>query len=328
MYAEHGLQDPPPVRSQTEPAYRQLYLSGELHRRAEIALKRLHNCNLCAHYCDTDRATGQQETIPCGTGRHAMLADGPATVSIESPLGGVSKSGLIRFAGCSLDCEYCKNWQFSQHSDTGQQIDASGLAGLMLQKQAEGCVNINLMPASHVVAQVLEALVLACGRGLRIPLVFNSSGYDSLEALQLLDGVFDIYAAEIRYGNNELAKKYSCVDNYVEYSHIALREMYRQVGDLIIDEDGIARKGLIVRHLVLPSNQASTKKVLSFVSSDISPDTYINLMDGYQPGFRARQFEKLARPVNDDEIRHAIRCGDRCGLHRLDLHLSRPRITI
>jgi len=257
-----------------------------------------------------------------------MLADDPATVTIESPLGGVRKSGLIRFAGCSLDCQYCKHWQFSQRAGAGQPVDAGGLAGLMLQKQAEGCVNINLMPASHVVAQILEALVLACEQGLHIPLVFNSSGYDSLEALQLLDGVFDIYATEIKYGNNELATKYSCVENYVEYSHIALREMYRQVGDLIIDDDGIARKGLIVRHLVLPSNQASTKKVLSFISSDISPDTYINLMDGYQPGFHAREFEKLARPVNDDEIRQAIRCGDRCGLHRLDLHLSRPRITI
>jgi len=327
MSAEIDLQDPPTVRAQNEPAYRQLYLAGELHRRAQIALDQLKNCNLCAQYCDIDR-TVDQETVRCRTGRHAMLADSPATVSIEQPLGGIAKSGLIRFAGCSLDCQYCKQWQFSQRADAGHEIDANGLAKLMLQKQAEGCVNINLMPASHVVAQILEALVLACERGLRIPLVFNSSGYDSLEALQLLDGVVDIYAAEIKYGNNEQAKIYSCVDNYVEYSHIALREMYRQVGDLIIDEDGIARKGLIVRHLVLPSNQASTKKVLSFISSDISPDTFINLMDGYQPGLQARQFEKLARPVNDDEIRHAIRCGDRCGLHRLDLHLSRPRITI
>jgi len=300
----------------------QLFRSGDLQKRVKLARKHLTKCDLCARYCQVDRTRGIDGTF-CRTGSHARLVSVTGQQQPEMPLRGTNGSGQIRFAGCNLRCQYCQGGTVNRATD-GVAVDAEDLAATMLSKQAQGNHNINLVAPSHVITQVLEALVIACERGLNLPLVYSSSGYDSLEALQLLDGVIDIYAVEIKYGDNAGAQKYSQAPNYVEYSHIALREMHRQVGDLIVDEDGIARRGLLVRHMILPANQASTKKVLSYISAEISPDTYVNLMDCYQPRYDSGKYEKLNRPINETEVRQALRCGDRCGLHRIDLQTSRP----
>jgi len=241
----------------------------------------------------------------------------------EAPFGPKRNIDVIQFSGCNLRCDFCSDWRISQ-SDEGVTVTAEDLAGMMLELQSRGHSHVHLVSPSHVVAQIMEALEIACHGGLSLPLVYHSGGYDSLEALQLLDGVIDIYAPDIKYGDNGCARTYSHVRNYVEYSHIALREMYRQVGDLIVDSDGLARRGLLVRHLVLPQNQGSTRKVLAHISSDISPNTYVNLMDCYQPAYQAERHEKLSHALEEGDIKRALRAGDRCGLRRFELQMSRP----
>ena len=327
MTTRPGVTDIRQARSNRfQPAYLDLFYSGELLKRSQLAREHLHRCDLCAQYCRVDRSLDEAKTV-CRTGIHARLHESVNCSIREAPLGDDSSVGSLQFAGCNLRCEYCQDWRVSQ-SGEGQLVNAEQLAETLLERQQQGYLKVDLVSPSHVVAQILEALVIACERGFSLPLIYSSGGYDSLEALQLLDGVIDIYAPDIKYGDNIPARKYSHVRNYVEYSHIALREMHRQVGDLIINEDGIARRGLLVRHLVLPANQAATKRVLAHISADISPDTYVNLMDGYEPRYHAHTYDKLNRPISETEIRQAIRCGDRCGLHRLDLHMSRNWTTL
>lgn len=302
-------------------AYLGLFESGELRKRSQLAREHLQQCDLCAQYCYVDRFQDEARTV-CHTGTQARLHEPAEFMTYEAPLGAISTIGTIQFAGCNMRCEYCCDWQIDRAGDD-QPVSPEQLARVMLSRQQEGCHNVILVSPSHVVAQILDALVLACEQGFSLPLIYSSCGYDSLEALQLLDGVIDIYASDIKYGDNTCAGKYSYVRNYVEYSHIALQEMYRQVGDLVIDDDGLARRGLLVRHLVLPANQAATKRVLAYISADISPDTYVNLMDGYEPRYHASAHEKLNRPISESELRQAIRSGDRCGLRRLDLHMTR-----
>ena len=305
-----------------EPAYIRLYKSGELHKRVSTAQECMRRCNLCAQYCQADR-TRSSEGAVCRTGTLARVHPDPDLKIKEAPLGSANHAGIIQFSGCNLRCDYCTDWRVSQTGE-GTTVTADELAGLMLDIQARKHSHLHLISPSHVVAQILQALEIACAKGLSLPLVYHSGGYDSLEALQLLDGVVDIYAPDIKYGDNECARIYSHVHNYVEYSHIALREMYRQVGDLIIDEDGLARRGILVRHLVLPENQSSTRKVLAYISADISPNTYVNLMDSYQPDYQAACHEKLNRALDEAEIKRALRAGERCGLHRIELQMSRP----
>jgi putative pyruvate formate lyase activating enzyme len=195
---------------------------------------------------------------------------------------------------------------------------------MMLDLQQQGCHNINLVTPSHVVAQVLAALHDAARRGLRLPLVFNSGGYDSPEALALLDGVVDIYMPDMKYGDTELARRHSRVRDYVQVNRAAVREMHRQVGDLVIDERGLARRGLLVRHLVLPGGIAGTEQVLAFLAGEISLDTYVNLMDQYRPCYRADEYPQIDRPLADDEYRQAVATAHRLGLVRLDGRAAIP----
>jgi putative pyruvate formate lyase activating enzyme len=189
---------------------------------------------------------------------------------------------------------------------------------MMLDLQDQGCHNINLVSPSHVVAQILAAVNVAAKRGFHLPLVYNTGGYDSPEALALLDGVIDIYMPDIKYGDSPTARKYSKVRNYVEVNQAAVKEMHRQVGDLILDEKGIAQRGLLVRHLVLPGNVAGTEKVLAFIAREISRNTYLNLMDQYRPCYRADEYPPLDRSITSEEYRAALALADGHGLHRLD----------
>ncbi len=299
-----------------EPAYLALHRSGELAVRARLALDRLASCDLCARYCRVDRLAGTRGAV-CRTGRWARVASYGPHHGEERPLSGWRGSGTIFFAWCSLRCVFCQNWEISQAGE-GLEVGAEDLAAMMLELQAAGCHNVNLVTPSHVVAQVLEAVAIAAEAGLRIPLVYNTGGYDSPEALALLDGVVDVYMPDLKYGSSEVARRYSHVPDYVEVNHRAVREMHRQVGHLVLDERGVAVRGLLVRHLVLPGDLAGTEEVLGFVATELSPDTYLNLMAQYRPCHRAEEDPPLDRRPTAAELLRAREVAEQLGLRRRD----------
>jgi putative pyruvate formate lyase activating enzyme len=301
------------------PAYRALLASGELDRRVATAWAHLEDCGLCARYCHVNRRQTIEGAV-CRTGERAVVNSYGAHHGEEDPLRGWAGSGTIFFSWCSLRCVFCLNWEISQKG-LGREVEPEEISAMMLALQAQGCHNINLVTPSHVVAQILAAVAIAARRGLKLPLVYNTGGYDSPEALALLDGVIDIYMPDMKYGDSEAAHRYSDVRGYWEVNQAAVREMHRQVGDLVIDEQGLARRGLLVRHLVLPGDIANTEKVLAFLATEISRDTYLNLMDQYYPCYRAWDYPPLDRPITRSEYEHALALADRYGLHRLD----RPR---
>jgi putative pyruvate formate lyase activating enzyme len=235
----------------------------------------------------------------------------------ELPLRGRHGSGTIFFSWCNLRCVFCQNWEIS-HKGVGREVGANALAGIMLSLQEEGCHNINFVTPSHVVAQILEAVLIAARDGLRLPLVYNTGGFDSPEALALLDGVIDIYMPDMKYGDSKVARRYSRVRGYFEVNRAAVKEMHRQTGDLVLDEQGLARRGLLVRHLVLPEGLSNTERVLDFLAGEISPHTYLNLMDQYRSCYRAHQIAPLDRAPTAEEFRSALDLARRHGLRRLD----------
>lgn len=301
------------------PAYRKLLESGELERRAAVAQEHLADCDLCARYCHVNRLESVRGAV-CRTGERAVVSSYAAHFGEEEPLRGHRGSGTIFFSWCNLRCVFCQNWDIS-YEGAGHEVTPLQIAEMMLELQEEGCHNINFVSPSHVVAQVIEAVLQAARRGLRIPLVFNTGGYDSTEALALLDGIIDIYMPDMKYGDSETARQYSKVRNYWEINQAAVREMHRQVGDLQIDEQHLARRGLLVRHLVLPGDLANTEKVLNFLATEISRNTFLNLMDQYFPCYRAWDYPPLDRPITRDEYERAVALADKHGLRRRD----RPR---
>ncbi|MEZ5444671.1 MAG: radical SAM protein [Gammaproteobacteria bacterium] len=298
------------------PSYVRLLETGELARRAESAWRHLENCDLCARYCHVNRRASTDGAV-CRTGERAVIASYGAHHGEEDPLRGSRGSGTIFFSWCNLRCVFCQNWDIAQKGG-GRDHAPAEIADIMLALQAQGCHNINLVTPSHVVAQIIAAVHDAASRGLRLPLVYNTSGYDSPEALALLDGIIDIYMPDMKYGDSELARKYSKVRNYLEVNQAAVREMHRQVGDLLLDREGIAMRGLLVRHLVMPNAIAGTDRVLAFLASEISRDTYLNLMDQYHPCHRAEEHPAIDRPTTAQEYGDALRAAARFGLTRLD----------
>ena len=298
------------------PAYLSLHRSGELAARVREALARLESCDLCARYCRVDRTQDARGAV-CRSARHAVVSSAFPHHGEEAPIRGWRGSGTIFLSHCNLRCIYCQNWELSWKGE-GREVDAETLARLMLELQRAGCHNINFVSPSHVVAQILEALDIAAGEGLRLPLVYNTGGYDSPEALALLDGVVDIYMPDMKYGESEVARRYSHIREYVHWNRVAIREMHRQVGDLVVDDEGIAVRGLLVRHLVLPGGRAGTEEVLRFLAEQISKATYLNLMTQYRPCFKAVDEAGIDRPLSPEEYRHALVLAQRYGLERLD----------
>lgn len=303
------------------PAYHALLQAGELSQRAEQAYKHLEDCDLCARYCHMNRRQTIKGAV-CRTGERAVVNSYGPHHGEEAPLRGWNGSGTIFFSWCSLRCVFCQNWEISQKGQ-GQEVEPAQLADMILQLQAQGCHNINFVTPSHVVAQIIAAVDIATQQGLNLPLVYNTGGYDSPEALALLDGIIDIYMPDMKYGDSKLARKYSKVRNYVEVNFAAVKEMHRQVGDLQLDANGIAQRGLLVRHLVLPANISGTDKVLAFVSEEISTNTYLNLMDQYYPCYRADDYPLLARPITGAEYNQALKLAEQYGLQRLDRRHAR-----
>ena len=297
------------------PSYLGLHESGELRRRADVALASLQSCVCCPHECAVDRLRGEKGV--CGIGRHAMVSSYGPHFGEERPLVGRHGSGTVFFSGCNMDCDYCQNHDVS-HGLEGVVMDPRRLADIMLHLQGMGCHNINLVSPSHVIPQILEALDLAAGDGLRLPLVYNSGGYDGLGSLHLLDGIIDIYMPDAKYDDEEVAERLSHVKGYPHVMRAALREMHRQVGDLVI-EGGVAVRGLIIRHLVLPDRLAGTEGIMSFIAEELSPQSYVNIMDQYRPEHRvlhstAGRHIPLRRRIRREEMMDAQRAAAHHGI--------------
>ncbi len=303
-----------------EPAYRRMLRTGELAARAEQAQAALRDCTLCAWECHVDRT---QRVGVCRTGTEAIVSSAFPHMGEEDPLRGWNGSGTIFFAHCNLRCQFCQNFDISQEGK-GQPVSVEHLAALMLRLQEMGCHNINFVSPSHVIAPIIAAVSIAAQAGLSIPLVYNTGGYDSLDGLALLDGIIDIYMPDMKYADPALARRYSRVRDYPARNQAAVREMHRQVGDLQIDEQGLATRGLLVRHLVLPEGIAGTAEIVRFLAEEISPHTYINVMGQYHPEWhvRERQIAPLNRPVTRAEVEEAEALARQAGL-RLDRRQGR-----
>lgn len=270
--------------------------------RINKAFEMLSDCRVCPHKCGVNRL--KDEKGYCKTGRYAIVADYFPHRGEEKPIRGKRGSGTVFFSYCNMRCVYCQNYTIS-HLGEGEELRPEELAEVFLKLQRLGCHNINLVSPSHVVPQILQALYIAVKGGLRIPIVYNTSSYDSLESLRLLDGIVDIYLADFKYGDDLAGKKYSKVKDYHKVALQAIREMYRQVGDLQVDQEGIAIRGLLVRHLVLPQDIAKTKTVMDELRS-ISPRMAVNVMDQYMPYYQAYKYPELSRRISREEYIRAL----------------------
>ena len=309
-----------------DPCYLALHASGELARRAEAAAALLAPCTVCPRQCRVDRAapqTGIGETGICQTGRRALVASYSLHFGEEAPLVGPGGSGTIFFAGCNLCCAFCQNIDISHDVTGATAVAPNQLAWIMLQLQEQGAANINLVTPSHVVPQILEAMPLAVDDGLRLPIVYNSSAYDSLEALRLLDSVVDIYMPDAKFWDDATASRYCKAPDYPRVARQAILEMHAQVGDLALDDGGMAVRGLLVRHLVMPEGRAGTEQWMEFLAREVSRNTYLNVMDQYRPCGNLDRLPELQRPVTREEFQAALDAAARHGLQRLDDRMAR-----
>ncbi|MFZ0964098.1 MAG: radical SAM protein [Terriglobia bacterium] len=300
------------------PAYLSLFASGELKSRIDRAVKILRCCTACPRNCRVDRL--QNKFGVCRTGRHAVVASYSPHHGEEDCLRGGRGSGTIFFSGCNLRCVFCQNFDISWQL-RGTVAPPERLAAIMLELQDHGCHNINLVTPEHVVPQIIEALPLAIEKGLRLPIVYNTSAYDSSESLALLDGIVDIYMPDFKYWDSEMARKYSRAPDYPQVAWRVIKEMHRQVGDLVRDEQGIAKHGLLIRHLVMPRDIAGTRQVMNWIAGELSPTTCVNLMLQYYPAgkVRGQEYAEIGRRLNRAEYEQGLNEARRAGLRRMDL---------
>ena len=308
------------VDSAAEAAYLRLP-RGELDDRARRAVAGLASCRACPRACGVDRLAGRWAA--CKTGRYAVVASWHAHHGEEDCLRGWRGSGTIFFAHCSLRCAFCQNADISQGLRPGPAVPGTtprALAAMMLDLQARGCHNVNLVTPEHVAPQVLEALAPAVEEGLRLPLVYNTSGYDDLETLRSLEGVVDIYMPDFKFWSAERSRRYLMAEDYPQAARTAIAEMHRQVGPLRIGADGLAHRGVLLRHLVMPGCLEETRAILGWIAATLGPDTYVNLMDQFRPAWKVREgrFAEIARPLGRAEYREAVGIAREVGLRRLD----------
>ena len=293
------------------PSYHKLS-KQQLQKRADQAWQLLSPCRLCPRQCQVDRLKG--EFGFCQVGSQPLISSYHPHFGEEKVLVGSGGSGAIFFASCNLACLFCQNYEIS-HWRIGQELQIKELAEMMLKLQRHSCHNINLVSPTIWLPAILSALILARDQGLKIPLVYNSGGYDAVDSLKLLKDIVDIYMPDLKYSDSKMAKRYSLVDNYFEVAKVAIKQMYQQVGDLQIGADGLAQKGVLVRHLILPNQLAGSQKVIKFLSS-LSKNTYLNLMDQYYPAFKAFSLTELNRPITSAEYQQALDLAKAAGLHR------------
>jgi len=299
-----------------EPAYLTLHRSGELLCRAEAALASLVECRVCPRDCRINRL--EDETATCKTGRYAQVSSYFAHLGEEDCLRGWRGSGTIFFNMCNLRCVFCQNYDISQVK-RGQEVGPVELAAMMLELQEIGCHNINFVTPEHVVPQILEGLVIAVEAGLRLPIVYNTSGYDSLESLRLLDGIVDIYMPDFKFFTADASLRYLKARDYGEIARRVIKEMNRQVGPLKVDRRGIAKRGVLVRHLVMPGLLNETRQIFDFLAKEVAPDTYVNVMAQYHPAWKvsSEKYVEINRPLSMADHNEAIRLAEEAGL-RLD----------
>lgn len=304
-----------------DPAVRQTF-----EQRVQSALQGLNECRLCPRECGVNRAAG--ESGVCQTGRQARVASAFPHFGEEDCLRGTRGSGTIFFALCNLRCVFCQNWDISQSRGAGVEMDADRLASLMLDLQEQGCHNINLVTPSHVMPRVIEALSRAIGRGLRLPIVYNTSAYDTVSSLELLDGLVDIYMPDFKFWSSETARRLANAADYPQRARDAIREMHRQVGDLRFTPDGVAQRGLLVRQLVMPGQIEESRRIYEWLAREISPDTFVNIMGQYRPAnlvgsVSARaggsvDFQEINRCPTHAELTTAYAAARSAGLWRFD----------
>lgn len=298
-----------------EPAYLHLYRTGELRRRAHEAIEGLASCRVCPRDCKVDRLA--DKTAACKTGRYARVSNYFPHFGEENCLRGWCGSGTIFFSWCNLRCQFCQNYDISQ-TGRGDVTRPERLAGMMFELQAAGCHNINFVTPEHVVPQILEALVFAVEGGLRLPIVYNTSSYDSMESLRYMDGVVDIYMPDFKIWDSRMALKYLLAKDYPEAARRTIKEMHRQVGELKIDEQGLAKRGVLVRHLVMPGVVAGTSEIMKFLAREVSPHTYVNVMRQYYPAGRVsrEKHPEINRRITPKEYADAMTVGQKAGIYR------------
>ncbi len=299
----------------TQAAYLTLHKQGELAKRIAAARGRLSPCRVCPRQCKVDRLADEKGV--CRTGAKAVISSYAPHFGEESPLVGSGGSGTIFLTHCNLLCVFCQNYEIS-HLGQGVETDEGQLASMMVSLQRQGCHNINFVTPSHVVSQIIAALPKAINKGLTVPLVYNSSGYDEVETLQLLHGIFDIYMPDFKFWTRDSAKRFAKAPDYPEVARKAILEMHRQVGDLVLDKEGVATRGLLVRHLVMPGGLDETRGIVRFLAREVSVGTYVNIMDQYRPCGRAHQYSPIDRRLTNDEFQEALKLAGEAGLQRLD----------
>ena len=301
------------------PSYRALYDSGELSERIEALNNRLKRCDLCPRNCFVDRTAGRKGF--CRVGKRAVVSSSAPYFGEEPVLTGTGGSGTIFMSYCNAVCAFCQNYEITQLGEGRREVRKEELSEMMIELQRMGCHNINFVTPTHQIAQIVEALPGAVELGLEIPLVYNTNAYDLVSTLALLEGVFDIYIPDLKYSDDMMAMTFSKAPSYVAISRAAAVEMHRQVGDLETDERGLAARGMIVRHLVLPDDIAGTDEVMEFISGELSLDTYVNIMDQYRPSYMSAGedslYPELGRPITDEEFDRAVTAARSRGITRL-----------
>ena len=298
-----------------QPGYLKLHQEGKLTKRIEALWGKLESCDICPHKCGVNRLG--DEKGKCQTGKKAKVSSFGPHFGEESPLVGRYGSGTIFFAHCNLLCIFCQNYDIS-HLGEGYEVEEEKIAELMLSLQNLGCHNINFVTPTHVTPQIVKALPFAIEQGLNVPLVYNTGGYDSVDTLKLLDGIVDIYMPDLKYSDDNIAQRYCNAEDYVKAVRLAIKEMHRQVGDLVIDDKGIAQRGLMIRHLILPEGLAGTYNAMKFIAEEISTNTYVNIMDQYRPCYKANDYPPLDRRITGEEFARAVKIAQDFGITRLD----------
>ena len=294
------------------PSYLTSYQNGDLNNLAEKTFKLLESCSICPRKCKVNRLKNEKGF--CKTGLKPKVCSFMPHHGEEPPVSGEKGSGTIFFSYCNMGCACCQNYKFSQ-MDEGREVDFEELAGFMLELQKMGCHNINLVTPTHVMPQILKALSIAVPKGLNLPLIYNTSGYELAQILKMLDGIVDVYLADMRYADADMAIKYSSAPDYPRHNQEALKEMHRQAGIAKIDNEGIIKRGLIIRHLVLPNNIAGTDKAMEFIAHKLSGDSYISLMSQYFPCYKADGFPEISRRITNDEYEAAKSSMEKYSLH-------------
>ena len=287
--------------------------TGELAKKIERLYKILENCRLCPRKCEINRMEG--ETGICGATGELMVSSGFAHFGEEPPLVGFFGSGTIFLTHCNLKCQFCQNYDIS-HKGVGVATTSEQVAEQMLALQEKGCHNINFVTPTHFAPQIVKAIAIAAAKGFQLPIVWNCGGYESLEVIKLLDGVVDIYMPDVKFFNHAYAKKLCDAQDYPEVVKEILKEMHRQVGDLTMDGRGIARRGLLIRHLVMPNDAADSGEIMRFIAGEISINSYVNIMDQYRPCYQAYRFEEIDRRITVKEFTEAIDAARAAGLTR------------